>query len=118
MLTGAGRGFCAGGDVQGQAARATGAAPQETIEEHFDRLHRGQGATSYALHTIGKPTIAAINGPAAGAGLSLALACDLRVATRSAKLTTAFARVGFSGDYGGSWFLTHLVGPALAREAA
>ena len=65
---------------------------------------------------IPKPTIAAINGPAAGAGLSIALACDLRVAKRSAKLTTAFAKVGFSGDYGGSWFLTQLVGPAKARE--
>jgi 2-(1,2-epoxy-1,2-dihydrophenyl)acetyl-CoA isomerase len=63
-----------------------------------------------------KPTIAAISGPAAGAGLSLALACDLRYAVEDAVLTTAFARVGFSGDYGGTWFLTRLVGSAKARE--
>ncbi len=65
---------------------------------------------------MGKPTVAALPGPAAGAGLSLALACDLRHAATSAFLTTAFARVGFSGDYGGSYFLSHLVGTARARE--
>jgi 2-(1,2-epoxy-1,2-dihydrophenyl)acetyl-CoA isomerase len=63
-----------------------------------------------------KPTIAALPGPAAGAGLSLALSCDLRYAARRAVMTTAFARVGFAGDYGGTWFLTRLVGPAKARE--
>jgi len=116
VLTGAGRGFCAGGDVQNQRARAAGETARESFEAHFDRLHRSQLNSSAMLHRIPKPTIAAINGPAAGAGLSLALACDLRIAARSAKLTTAFARVGFSGDYGGSWFLTKLVGPAKARE--
>jgi 2-(1,2-epoxy-1,2-dihydrophenyl)acetyl-CoA isomerase len=60
--------------------------------------------------------IAAINGPVAGAGLSLALACDLRIAGKSARFGTAFARIGFSGDYGGSWSLTRLVGTAKARE--
>ena len=63
-----------------------------------------------------KPTIAAMPGAAAGAGLSLALACDLRYASEDAVFTTAFARVGFAGDYGGTWFLTRLVGPAKARE--
>jgi 2-(1,2-epoxy-1,2-dihydrophenyl)acetyl-CoA isomerase len=63
-----------------------------------------------------KPTIAVIPGAAAGAGFSLALACDLRYAASGAILTTAFARVGFAGDYGGTWFLTRLVGAAKARE--
>ena len=68
------------------------------------------------LHEMPKPTLAVIPGPAAGAGLSLALACDLRIATQDAKLTTAFSRVGLSGDFGGSYFLTYLVGAAKARE--
>ena len=80
------------------------------------RQRRNQRATAGRLHRMPKPTIAALPGPAAGAGLSLALACDLRYAAESAFLTTAFARVGFAGDYGGTWFLTQLVGPAKARE--
>jgi 2-(1,2-epoxy-1,2-dihydrophenyl)acetyl-CoA isomerase len=71
---------------------------------------------SRILHELSKPTIAMINGPAAGAGLALALACDLRIAGASARLVTAFVRVGFSGDFGGSYFLTRLVGTARARE--
>ena len=63
-----------------------------------------------------KPTLAALPGPAAGAGLSLALACDLRIMATTAIMTTAFARVGFSGDYGGTYFMTQLVGAAKARE--
>ncbi len=72
--------------------------------------------TARWLHEMPKPTLAVIPGPAAGAGLSLALACDLRIAAKNAKLTTAFSKVGLAGDYGGSWFLTKLVGPAKARE--
>lgn len=122
VLTGAGRGFSAGGDVAAQRARAdshaqgTGADIDIDIEARVDRLVRGAAATSVRLHRMGTPTIAAVNGPAAGAGLALALACDLRVMSRSAIMTTAFARVGFSGDYGASWFLTNLVGTATARE--
>ena len=71
---------------------------------------------SRLLHEMPKPTIAMLNGVAAGAGMSLALACDLRIAGRSARMTTAFAKVGLSGDYGGTWFLTQLVGTARARE--
>jgi len=71
---------------------------------------------SRILHELPKPTIAMINGPAAGAGLAFALACDLRIASASARLVTAFVKVGFSGDFGGSFFLTRLVGTAKARE--
>jgi 2-(1,2-epoxy-1,2-dihydrophenyl)acetyl-CoA isomerase len=63
-----------------------------------------------------KPVVAQLDGAAAGAGLSMALACDLRVASESCKITTAFAKVGFSGDYGGTYFLTRLIGSAKARE--
>ncbi|MGE4606097.1 MAG: enoyl-CoA hydratase-related protein, partial [Myxococcota bacterium] len=69
-----------------------------------------------ALHELSVPVIAALPGAAAGAGFSIALACDLRIAAQSALLVTSFGRVGLSGDYGGTWFLTHLVGPAKARE--
>ena len=75
-----------------------------------------QRATAGKLFSMPKPTIAALPGAAAGAGLSLALACDLRIMASTAILTTAFARVGFSGDYGGTYFLTQLVGSAKARE--
>jgi 2-(1,2-epoxy-1,2-dihydrophenyl)acetyl-CoA isomerase len=77
---------------------------------------RARMEVSRWLHEMPKPTLAVIPGPAAGAGLSLALACDLRIMAGNAILTTAFARVGFSGDYGGSYFLTQLVGTAKARE--
>ncbi|HIE95314.1 MAG TPA: enoyl-CoA hydratase [Acidobacteria bacterium] len=112
VLTGAGGAFCAGGDVKGFASRSGGDFNVE------DRVHRLRSAMelSRCLHEMPKPTLAVIPGPAAGAGLSLALACDLRIAANTAKLTTAFARIGLSGDYGGSYFLTHLVGAAKARE--
>lgn len=117
VLTGAGGAFCAGGDVKGMAegsARGTGTAMSYDERVHAQRLD--QRATSGALWAMPKPTIAALPGAAAGAGLSLALACDLRVAVDTAVMTSAFARVGFSGDYGGTWFLTQLVGPAKAKE--
>jgi 2-(1,2-epoxy-1,2-dihydrophenyl)acetyl-CoA isomerase len=117
VLTGAGGAFCAGGDVramdEGYQGAGAGAVPFD-VKVHRQRL--SQRATSGAIWSMPKPVIAAIPGPAAGAGLSLALACDLRYAADSAVLTTAFAKVGFSGDYGGTWFLTQIVGTAKARE--
>jgi 2-(1,2-epoxy-1,2-dihydrophenyl)acetyl-CoA isomerase len=114
VLTGAGTAFCAGGDVKRFAA-ADG-QPRPGFEDRLTAQRAGHRRTALKLHELRKPTIAMINGPAAGAGLSLALACDLRYAADSAVLTTAFAKVGLAGDFGGTWFLTQLVGPAKARE--
>lgn len=115
VLTGAGKGFCAGGDVKGMAAQNDGGGAV-TIDAAIHRQRVNQRGTSGRLYSMPKPTLAALPGAAAGAGLALALACDLRIMTRDAVLTTAFARVGFSGDYGGTFFLTQLVGTAKARE--
>ena len=114
VLTGAGGAFCAGGDVKAMAAPSDGTGPSLDARIHRQRLN--QRATSGRLWSMPKPTIAAIAGPAAGAGLSLALACDLRYAVPGAVLTTAFAKVAFAGDYGGTWFLTQLVGSSKAKE--
>lgn len=110
VVTGAGRGFCAGGDIAGMASGDT--VPGENPVAQLRRREE----VSRLLHEMPKPTIAGINGPAAGAGLSIALACDIRIAAESARLGTAFARIGFSGDFGGTWMLQRLVGPAKARE--
>ena len=116
VLTGAGKGFCAGGDVKGMAASGDGTVGDNTIDGAIHRQRVNQRATAGKLFKMPKPTIAALPGAAAGAGFALALACDLRIMSSSAILTTAFARVGFSGDYGGTYFLTQLVGSAKARE--
>ena len=116
VLTGAGRGFCAGGDVKGMASRGDGTVGDNTIDGAIHRQRVNQRATAGKLFRMPKPTLAALPGAAAGAGLSLALACDLRIMAAEAIMTTAFARVGFSGDYGGTYFLTQLVGSAKARE--
>ena len=110
VVTGAGRGFCAGGDIAGMASGET--LPNENPVARLRRLEE----TSRLLHEMPKPTIAMVNGPAAGAGLSIALACDIRIAGESARFGTAFVRIGFSGDFGGTWMLQRLVGPAKARE--
>jgi len=116
VLTGAGGAFCAGGDVKAFAEGGGAAAGTSSWDEGVHEQRLAHRATSGALFDMPKPTIAAISGPAAGAGLSLALACDLRIAVDSAIMVTAFANVGLAGDYGGTWFLTQLVGPARAKE--
>jgi len=113
VLTGSGRGFCAGGDVKAMAEGRE--AEGVTLEERAQSL-RSRMETSRWLHEMPKPTIAMVRGAAAGAGLSLAMACDLRIASDTARFATAFARVGYSGDFGGSYYLTQLVGTAKARE--
>lgn len=115
VLTGTGAAFCAGGDVKGFARNAAGAPASMSFDHKVTDL-RARTEVSRWLHDMPKPTLAVIAGAAAGAGLSLALACDLRIAADDAKLTTAFSKVGLSGDFGGSYFLNHLVGPAKARE--
>ncbi len=118
VLTGTGAAFCAGGDVKGfarHAAAATAATAAASFDDKVTDL-RDRMEVARWLHEMPKPTLAVIPGPAAGAGLSLALACDMRIAADNAKLTTAFSRIGLSGDFGGSYFLNHLVGAAKARE--
>ena len=117
LLTGAGGAFCAGGDVKGMAeagGEGGNSALQYDARVHLQR--RSQRDTAGKLYELPKPTIAALPGPAAGAGLSIALSCDLRYGSPNAILTTAFARVGFSGDYGGTYFMSRLIGSAKARE--
>jgi 2-(1,2-epoxy-1,2-dihydrophenyl)acetyl-CoA isomerase len=120
MVTGAGGAFCAGGDVKGmnEANRSGGrrAGQPDGTEDRVAYLRHRQRAVSLALHEHPKPIVAALPGPAAGAGLSIALAADIRLAAERAIVVTAFANVGASGDFGGSWFLTQLVGPAKAKE--
>jgi 2-(1,2-epoxy-1,2-dihydrophenyl)acetyl-CoA isomerase len=111
LLTGTGRAFSSGGDTKNMAR--DGKPP--SMEDRQRQL-RWEHRIPYLLHTLQKPTVAALPGVAAGAGCSLALACDLRIASEEAFLLTSFSRLGLSGDYGGSWFLTQLVGPAKARE--
>ncbi len=113
ILTGTGGAFCSGGDVKAMAEGSEFAA--DDLEGKVAKL-RSYMEVSRWLHEMPKPTIAVIPGPAAGAGLSIALACDIRVAASSAKFTTAFGRVGYSGDFGGSYFLSKIIGTGKARE--
>lgn len=115
VLTGEGRGFCAGGDVSAMHAGKELASKNATMEQKVDALRR-RHAFPWLLHRMPKPTIAAVNGPAAGAGLGIALSCDLRLASDQARLGTAYARIAYGGDYGTTWQLTRLVGPAKAKE--
>ncbi|MFP6655451.1 MAG: enoyl-CoA hydratase-related protein, partial [Myxococcota bacterium] len=118
VLTGAGGAFCAGGDVKGMAnsSARTSDGQGPSTDELIHRQRLSQRGTAGRLYAMPKPTIASLPGAAAGAGLSLALACDLRIASENAIMTTAFTKVGFSGDYGGTYFITKLVGAAKARE--
>jgi enoyl-CoA hydratase/carnithine racemase len=119
LITGAGNAFCAGGDVGGMGGGSKPAdetGPKPGLEDSIRTLQHKQETLTLRLFELAKPTIAALPGPAAGAGMSIALACDLRIAAESAFITTAFANIGLSGDYGGSWLLTQLVGVAKAKE--
>ena len=114
LITGAGTAFCSGGDVKGMAGR--GPRSQMSLEERLADLRWRQANLTGALVAVRKPTIAALPGAAAGAGLAIALACDIRIAARSAFVSTGYAKIGLSGDYGIAWLMTRAVGSARARE--
>ena len=110
VVTGSGRAFCAGGDVSSMAKD-----PGRPLEESIDGLRAWQ-ELSWLLYSIPKVTIAAVNGFAMGAGLGVCLACDLRIASDQAKFGTAYAKVGYGGDFGTTWLLTHYAGAPKAKE--
>jgi len=116
LLTGAGTAFCAGGNVKGMGAHRDKKKLEMSYEDKVADLQERQRLLTGALVSVRKPTLAALPGPAVGAGLALALACDIRIAAQSAFVATGYIRVGLSGDYGIAWLLTRLVGTSRARE--
>jgi 2-(1,2-epoxy-1,2-dihydrophenyl)acetyl-CoA isomerase len=110
VVTGSRRAFCAGGDVSMMARD-----DQSTLETKIDGL-RDMQEVSWLLYSCPKVTIAAVNGFAMGAGLGIALSCDLRIASSAAKFGTAYAKVGYGGDFGTTWLLTHYAGAPKAKE--
>lgn len=117
VITGAAGAFCAGGDVKAMARDGSPLGGEElSVDQRIHRQRLMQRNTAGRIHLMPKPVIAMLPGPAAGAGLSLALAADLRTMSEATFITTAFARVGFSGDFGGSFFLSQLVGAGKAKE--
>lgn len=124
VITGAGNAFCTGADVRSfgtvdegdpLAVRYSDDPVWMDTELRIARNIKNAGI-SELLHGMGKPTIAAVRGPAAGAGFSFAAACDFRIASDTASFSAAFARIGTSGDHGICYYLTHLIGPTKARE--
>lgn len=113
VITGAGRGFCSGGDVKSMSERNETGQPPTTIGE---RLAPVRDRCVLALRDCPKPIIAAINGAAAGAGMNLAFACDMRIASTAAKFSQAFVKRGLTPDWAGSYFLPRVVGTAKACE--
>jgi enoyl-CoA hydratase/carnithine racemase len=111
IITGAGRAFCAGGDVAFMAELM-----RRRDAEEFSRMLGAGRRVILAIRQMTKPVIAAINGPAAGAGFNLALACDLRIAANNATFSQSFAKVGLHPDWGGTYFLPRLVTPNKACE--
>lgn len=116
LITGAGTAFCAGGDVKGMGANRDPKKQAMSFEDKVADLQERQRLLTGALVSVRKPTIAALPGAAAGAGLAIAMACDIRIAAESAFVTTGYLRVGLSGDYGIAWLLTRLIGTSRARE--
>jgi 2-(1,2-epoxy-1,2-dihydrophenyl)acetyl-CoA isomerase len=111
VLTGAGRAFCSGGDLAVLRDARMRNAPNE-----LESLVRSGKEISLLLATMPKPVVASINGPAAGGGANLALGCDFRIASDYASFGESFAKLGLYPDFGGTYFLPRLVGPAIAAE--
>ena len=111
VLTGAGRAFCAGGDLA-----LLRDARRRNAGGELEGLLRAGSETLLAIAEMSKPVLAAVNGPAAGAGMNLALACDVRIASDQASFGQNFAKVGLFPDFGGTWLLPRLVGPGRAAE--
>ena len=118
MITGEGGAFCAGGDVKGFAAshKASGSSRPTGAEAATHRLRTIQRQVSLAIRRLPQPVVASFPGAAAGAGLSIGLSADLRIAAERAIIVTAFANIGASGDFGTSWFLPRIIGEAKAKE--
>ena len=111
IITGAGRAFCAGGDIA-----FMGELMERRDADEFERILGAGRRVIGAIRTMSKPVIAAVNGPAAGAGFNLALACDLRIASTNATFSQSFVKVGLHPDWGGTYFLPRLVSPNKACE--
>jgi enoyl-CoA hydratase/carnithine racemase len=116
LITGAGNAFCSGGNVKGMGAHRDKKKLAMSYDEKVADLQERQRLLTGALVSVRKPTIAALPGAAAGAGLAIAMACDIRIAAQSAFVSTGYLRVALSGDYGIAWLLTRLVGTSRARE--
>ena len=114
LITGSGKAFCAGGDVKSMSKEGIG--PKLTREEAIEDLQKKQLTLTGALYNFSKPSIAALPGPAAGAGLAIALACDIRYASNTAFAIAGYGRIALSGDYGISWLLSKTIGLSKAKE--
>jgi 2-(1,2-epoxy-1,2-dihydrophenyl)acetyl-CoA isomerase len=112
VVTGAGKGFCSGGDVKAMGEAKAGQRERPLLE----KIAPGRDRTLLAMREAPQPIIAAVNGAAAGAGMNLALGCDLRIASTAAKFTQAFVKRGLHPDWGGTYFLPRVVGMAKAAE--
>ena len=117
IITGNGGAFCSGGDVKSFASDSDpGLSKDLSVEQQIRKLQIGQEGVSLKIYELPKPTIAVLPVAAAGAGMSIALACDIRIASDKAFLVPAFGGIGLSGDYGGSWALSQLGGPSKAKD--
>jgi len=116
LVTGAGNAFCSGGDVKAMGAHPNSNQPRPSVEQQYQELRARHHEIAGALRAMRKPTLAALPGAAAGAGMAIALSCDLRIAAESAFLSTGYARIGLSGDYGIAWLLSRIVTPGHARQ--